>query len=98
MFGARMRGIIMSEPSATITISHAIKARLEALGARTEQSPSALAEEAIEQFLEDEARIVSDIQQALVEMKNGEGIPHKEAMEQIEKAISFQAEAGAACF
>lgn len=83
----------MSEPAATITISHAIKAQLEALSASREESTQALAEQAIEQFLEDDAQSVADIHQALAEMKKGEGISHKDAMERIENAISFKAEA-----
>lgn len=75
--------------TATLTLhldEHVVTA-LEAVARHSDQSPSAVAVEALEAFVEHEARIVEGILRARAQARQGEGVSHDEAMEALRAEV-----------
>lgn len=71
----------------TIEVDADVKAKLDQLASDTRRSAASLAAEAVSAYVEHERRIVEDIKLALAELEAGEGIPHNEAMAEIDTLI-----------
>jgi len=75
--------------TATLTLhldEHVVTA-LEAVARHSDQSPSAVAVQALEAFVEHEARVVDGIQRARAQARQGEGVSHDEAMEALRAEV-----------
>ena len=80
----------------TLRLSTELKAKLDRLAMETRRSKSFLAAEALETYVAHELDIVDGIKRGLADMAAGRGIPHEQAMAEIdqtiERAIAAQAE------
>jgi predicted transcriptional regulator len=73
----------MTNAKATVSISSDLKKRLDALSTLTSRSKLFLANEAISAYIHLEEDYITGINTAREQFKQGEGIPHEEAMAHI---------------
>jgi predicted transcriptional regulator len=62
--------------------------KLDAVAAATRRTRSFIANEALEAWINREIAIIEDLQTGLEEIRAGKGIPHEQAMRQIDAAIA----------
>jgi predicted transcriptional regulator len=78
----------MTATTVTVRLSTELRDRLERIGAATKRSKSFLAQEAIERYVAMEEPHILGIMEALDDMRAGKGIPHEEAMRQLDETIA----------
>jgi predicted transcriptional regulator len=80
--------------TATLTIE--LKPEVgQKLSERTRQPAAALAAEAVASYSERESHILDGVARGLADMKAGRLVPHDEAMDELDAAISLAAESSA---
>ena len=72
----------------TIRMTPETKAQLDLIAKSTRRTRSFLASQALAHYAESEAEIVAGIEQAIAEMKAGEGIAHEEVMRDADEIIN----------
>jgi len=77
----------MTDALLTVRISSEAKAKLELLARDTKRSKSFLAAEAINRFVEEEAKIIEGIQAGLEDAKAGRVTSHEDAIKTIHATI-----------
>jgi len=78
----------MSDSSVlSVRISAKTKAKLDELVAATRRSRSYLAAEAIDSWIDRKLEIIRKVQEGLEDMRNGDLVPHEEAMAHLEEVV-----------
>ena len=80
-----------AKPILNIRIAPETLQRLDAIAAATRRTRSFIANEALEAWINREIELIEDLQVGLEEVKAGKGIPHEEAMRQIDAAVEVAA-------
>jgi len=77
----------MTAKSITIQTEPAIVEQLSALAKSMDRSRNRVIEDALKQYLEQQARYVEGIEQAMASLERGEGIAHEELMAEMDALI-----------
>ena len=80
-----------AKPILNIRIAPETLQRLDAIAAATRRTRSFIANEALEAWINREIELIEDLQIGLEEVKAGKGIPHEQAMRQIDAAVEAAA-------
>jgi predicted transcriptional regulator len=80
-----------AKPVLNIRLAPETLQRLDAIAAATRRTRSFIANEALEAWINREIELIEDLQVGLEEVKAGKGIPHEQAMHQIDAAVEAAA-------
>ena len=80
-----------AKPILNIRLAPETLQRLDAIAAATRRSRSFIANEALEAWINREIELIEDLQIGLEEIKAGKGIPHEQAIRQIDAAVEAAA-------
>jgi predicted transcriptional regulator len=77
----------MSAKSITIRTAPDVVEKLSALAKSMERSRNWVIEDALKQYLEQQARYVEGVEQAMTSLERGEGIAHEDLMAEMDALI-----------
>jgi predicted transcriptional regulator len=80
-----------ARPVLNIRLAPETLKRLDAVAAATRRTRSFIANEALEAWIDREIELIEDLRIGLEEVKAGKGIPHEQAMRQIDAAVEAAA-------
>ena len=83
----------MSAKSITVRTEPEILEQLAVLAKSMDRSRNWVIEDALKQYLEQQARYVEGIEQAMASLERGEGIAHEDLMAEMDALIEEQARA-----